>query len=112
MKNLTSVFITCVLLNLLIGFILINMNFKPNTKKGIYGENGPEGVIGNRGNKGDIGDRLKLDSCDKIKKITSDIKNVMILNNDINQTCVNKIKGKLADIYDKNKHSFDFSLPF
>ena len=72
MKNLTSVFITCVFLNLLIGYILINMNFKPNKKKGLYGENGPEGVIGNTGNRGDVGGRFKLDSCGKIKKITND----------------------------------------
>ena len=91
---------------------MINMNFKPNKKKGLYGENGPEGVIGNAGNMGDVGDRFKLDSCNKIKKITSDIKNVIIVNNDINQSCVDKINTKLADIYDKNKHSFDFSLPF
>jgi ankyrin repeat protein len=113
MKNLTSVFITCVLLNLLIGFIMINMNFKPNKKKGLYGENGPEGVIGNAGNIGNIGDRFKLDSCGKIKKITSDIKNVIIENNnDINQSCVDKINAKLTDIYNKNKSSFDFNLSF
>ena len=107
MTNIFPVFIVCLLLNLLIGYVLIIMNFKPNKKRGIYGEKGPEGINGIRGNKGNIGNRFKLDNCTKIKKFATEVKNVMIVNNEINQPCVDKIKVNISDIYNKNKNSFD-----
>ena len=66
MKSTYPIFIICLILNFLIGYFLIIVNFRQNKKKGFYGEKGIEGSRGIIGIKGDIGDKIKLDNCNKL----------------------------------------------
>ena len=50
---------------------------------------------------------MRKSGINDYKKFATEVKNVMIVNNEINQPCVDKIKVNISDIYNKNKNSFD-----
>ena len=83
--------------NTVIVYYLIKYYYQPEKLAGPQGLQGRQGNIGKKGKIGPKGDEWKVEHCNDVVNLISQVKDVLAPNGNVNQACVKQIWDENGD---------------